>query len=108
MNLRKIKIIVWGLSLITMLTVELSAGDKPCEKNGFKLYGKVQFVDSFPDLRIEYVSSFSDIDVELVSSFPSSCGKWEVVDSFPDFKVQVVTSFPDLKVRKVTAFPRMK
>lgn len=108
MNTKKIKTITLCLSLILMFSVKLSAADKFCEKNGFKLYGKVQFVDSFPDLKIEYVSSFSDIDVEFVSSFADSCGKWEVVDSFPDIKVQVVTSFPDLKVKKVKSFPGMK
>ncbi len=81
--------------------------NRSCYKNNIALYGKVQFVDSFPDLKIQYVSSFPDIKVEFVSSFPSSCGKWQKVDSFPDFKVQVVSSFADLKVQKVSSFPGM-
>jgi hypothetical protein len=86
-----------------------TSSSKPaCRKKGINLYGKVQFVDSFPDLTIQYVSSFPDINVEFVSSFPSSCGQWEEVDSFPDFKVQVVSSFPDLKVKKVSSFPGME
>ncbi len=86
-----------------------SYSSKPsCRKKGFNLYGKVQFVDSFPDLTIQYVSSFPDINVEFVSSFPSNCGQWQEVDSFPDFKVQVVSSFPDLKVKKVSSFPGME
>jgi len=83
----------------------LETGD--CEWKGIKLYGKVQFVSSFPDIKIEYVTSFPDIKVEFVSSFPDKCGKWQEVTSFPDFKVQVVSSFPDLKVQKVTSFPGM-
>jgi hypothetical protein len=106
MNLRKIKTL-W-LVLILMFTVNMSASDKPCEQNGFKLYGKVQFVDAFPDLKIEYVNAFSDIDVEFVTAFADSCGEWQIVDAFPDIKVQVVTAFADLKVRKVTAFPGMR
>ena len=82
-----------------------STGD--CEYNGIKLYGKVEFVTSSPDIKIEYVTSFADIKVEFVSSFPDKCGQWQVVESFPDFKVEVVTSFPDLKVEKVTSFPGM-
>ncbi|CAA6803447.1 MAG: Unknown protein [uncultured Sulfurovum sp.] len=99
-----------SLSILILFTGgTLSANSStPCTKNGITLYGKVQFVDSFPDLKIEYVDSFPDIDVEFVSSFPSTCGKWKIVDSFPDFKVQIVTSFPDLKVRKFTAFAGMK
>ena len=84
----------------------LSTGD--CEWKGIKLYGKVAFVTSFPDIKIEYVTSFPDIKVEFVNSFPNKCGKWKEVTSFPDFKVQVVTSFPDLKVEKVKSFPGMK
>lgn len=83
----------------------IETGD--CEWKGIKLYGKVQFVTSFPDIKIQYVTSFPDIKVEFVSSFPDKCGKWQEVTSFPDFKVQVVTSFPDIKVQKVTSFPGM-
>ena len=85
-----------------------SQSSKSCSHNGIELKGKVQIVDSFPDLKIQYVSAFSDIDVQFVSAFPSDCGKWQLVDSFPDFKVKVVSSFPDIKVKKVSAFPGMK
>ena len=83
----------------------IETGD--CEWKGIKLYGKVQFVESFPDIKVQFVSSFPDINVEFVSSFPDKCGKWQEVSSFPDFKIQVVSSFPDLKVKKVTSFPGM-
>ncbi len=82
--------------------------DNMCEFKGIKLHGKVQFVNSFPDIKIQYVTSFPDIRVKFVSSFPDDCGEWQEVTSFPDFKVQVVTSFPDLKVEKVSSFPGMK
>ena len=104
-NDKKIKAVFLALLLTVSM---LSAKEESCEKKGFKLYGKVQFVDSFPDLTIEYVNAFPDIDVEFVTSFPDSCGKWEVVDSFPDFTIKIVTSFPDLKVKKVTSFSGMK
>ena len=83
-----------------------STGD--CTFKGIKLYGKVQFVTSFPDIKIQYVTSFPDIKVKNVTSFPDDCGEWQTVTSFPDFKVQVVTSFPDLKVQMVESFPGMK
>ena len=81
----------------------IETGD--CAWKGIKLYGKVQFVSSFPDIKIQYVSSFADIKVKFVSSFPDDCGEWQEVTSFPDFKVQIVSSFPDLKVQKVSSFP---
>jgi hypothetical protein len=78
-----------------------------CHHNGIELKGKVQFVDSFPDLTIKFVDSFGDINVQFVSSFPDDCGQWQEVSSFPDFTVQVVDSFPDIEVRKVSSFPGM-
>ena len=76
-------------------------------KNGKKipLYGKVQIVTSFPDIKVQVVNSFPDIKVQTVTSFPDACGKWQYVESFPDFKVQFVESFPDIKVQFVESFP---
>jgi hypothetical protein len=85
-----------------------ASSEKSCYHNGIELKGNVQFVDSFPDLKIKYVSSFADINVEFVSSFPDDCGQWKEVTSFPDFKVQVVDSFPDIEVKKVSSFPGMQ
>ena len=76
-----------------------------CSFKGKKLYGKIQIVTSFPDVKVQEVTSFPDIKVEKVSSFPDKCGKWQIVTSFPDIKVQFVTSFPDVKVQYVKSFP---
>src|SRR6266487_3217108 len=61
-----------------------------CTLKGKKLYGKVQIVDAFPDLK-----------VQVVDAFPDKCGKWKMVDAFPDVKIQMVTAFPDLKIKYV-------
>ncbi|MHB8874520.1 MAG: hypothetical protein ACYC8T_12600 [Myxococcaceae bacterium] len=79
--------------------------DRSCTFKGKKMYGKVQVVTSFPDIKVQVVSSFPDLKVQKVSSFPDSCGKWQIVTSFPDIKVQFVDSFPDVKVQYVTSFP---
>lgn len=81
---------------------EAAAEGKPgkCE-----LYGKIQYVGSFPDVKVQSVSSFPDIKVQLVSSFPDAPGKWQLVGSFPDYKVQLVDSFPDYKIQYVSSFP---
>ena len=76
-----------------------------CTFKGFKLYGKIQFVDSFPDIKIQIVDSFPDLEVKIVDSFADKCGEWQIVDSFPDLKVQIVDSFPDLKIKYVESFP---
>jgi hypothetical protein len=93
----------------TLSTLRAEAGGSfnksSCTFNGKKLYGKIQVVTSFPDVKVQEVSSFPDVKVQKVTSFPDSCGKWQFVTSFPDTKVQFVTSFPDVKIKYVTSFP---
>lgn len=76
-----------------------------CSFDGFPLFGDVQVVESFPDIRVQIVTSFPDLKVETVESFPDNCGQWRFVESFPDLKIQYVESFPDLKIQLVTSFP---
>jgi len=76
-----------------------------CSLNGIPLYGKVQIVESFPDLKVKKVTSFPDLKVQWVESFPDQCGKWQEVSSFPDLTIQYVESFPDLAIEDVTSFP---
>lgn len=71
----------------------------------YKLYGKYQIVNSFPDLKVQYVNSYPDLKIQKVSSFPDQCGKFQKVNSFPDIKIQIVNSFPDLQVKEVSSFP---
>lgn len=85
------------------LLAYLATGD--CTHEGIKLYGKVQVVNSFPDLKVQVVNSFPDLKVQVVNSFPDSCGEWQMVNSFPDFKIQFVNSFPDIKIQYVNSFP---
>lgn len=76
-----------------------------CTAQGKRLFGKVQIVSSFPDLKVQKVESFPDLKVQVVESFPDRCGKWQMVESFPDLKIQFVDSFPDVKIQYVTSFP---
>ncbi len=76
-----------------------------CTFKGIRLYGRVQIVDYFPDIKVQAVDFFPDLNVQKVDFFPTSCGKWQFVDYFPDFKVQFVNYFPDIKIRFVDYFP---
>lgn len=69
------------------------------------IYGKIQYVTSFPDYKVQVVTAFEDLRVQEVTSFPDKPGKWQIVTSFPDYKIQKVTSFPDFKIRYVNSFP---
>ncbi len=79
--------------------------NEECEWNGIKLYGKVKFVEHFPDIKIQYVEHFPNLKVKFVEHFPDKCGKWQEVEHFPDFTVKIVDHFPDIKVQKVEHFP---
>lgn len=76
-----------------------------CTFNSFPLFGKIQLVESFPDLTVQIVESFPDLKVKLVNSFPNDCGQWQIVESFPDVKIKIVDSFADLKIKIVESFP---
>lgn len=78
---------------------------KDCTYNNFKLFGKIQFVENFADIKVKVVESFPDLKVKIVDSFPDDCGEWQIVDSFPDLKVQIVESFADIKIKYVESFP---
>ena len=107
------KLITILISIITFFSVTRSSyaqtedeiNDDECTFNGIQLHGKIQFVDSFPDLTVQVVESFPDLKVKIVESFPDECGKWQIVDSFPDIKVKIVESFADLKIKFVESFP---
>lgn len=91
------------------LNNSISTVDKYCHCtfNGYKLYGRIQFVESFPDIKVQVVASFPDLKVKIVSAFPDDCGEWQIVNSFPDLKVKIVDAFPDIKIKYVDAFPGM-
>ena len=76
-----------------------------CTFKAFKLYGNIQVVDAFPDIKVQIVDAFPDLNVQIVDAFPDDCGKWKMVTAFPDVKIQFVTAFPDIKIKYVDAFP---
>ena len=39
--------------------------DKTCSFKGKKLYGKIKFVDNFPDIKIKIVENFPDLKVHI-------------------------------------------
>lgn len=76
--------------------------------NVAKIYGRIQFVDSFPDYKVKVVTAFPDLRVQKVKSFPDKAGKWQIVTSFPNYKIQLVDSFPDFTIQYVTSFPGVR
>jgi hypothetical protein len=91
--------------LVVARTARAGSVDHSCMFKGKKLYGKVQIVSAFPDIKVQVVTAFPDLKVHMVNAFPDSCGKWQAVTAFPDIKVQFVEAFPDVKIQYVDAFP---
>ena len=87
------------------LALPLSAKNPLSSSAIARVYGKIQFVTSFPDYQVKVVTAFPDLKVMRVNAFPDSVGKWQIVESFPDFKIQIVDSFPDFKIQYVESFP---
>ena len=50
--------------------------EEECNFGDYKLYGKIQFVESFADIKVKVVESFPDLKVKIVGSFPNDCGEW--------------------------------
>lgn len=97
-----------GLSIALLSPLAFASANLPPKNRPVdlpKIYGKIQFVSSFPDFTVQIVDSFADLHVQKVTSFPDAPGKWKIVDSFPDFKIQIVNRFPDFKIKYVESFP---
>ena len=73
-----------------------------------KIYGKIQFVEHFPDYKVQIVDHFPDLKVQVVDNFPDGPGKWQIVEHFPDYKIQIVEHFPDFKIKYVEHFPGVR
>lgn len=97
------------LLLLVLASQTLEASDKKvgeaCTFQDKKLYGKIQIVEHFADLKVQAVDSFPDLKVKVVANFPDDCGEWQLVGNFPNLKVQFVDHFPDLKIQFVESFP---
>ncbi|MCP4873446.1 MAG: hypothetical protein GY898_32555 [Proteobacteria bacterium] len=80
------------------------AGDKG-KPDKCALFGKIKYVEHFPDVKVQVVEHFPDIKVKVVEHFPDDPGEWKMVEHFPDYEVQIVEHFPDYKVKFVEHFP---
>ena len=69
--------------LLLLSPLAVWADDCVIVKNGkeIPLYGKVQIVDAFPDLKVQIVDAFADLEVKIVNAFPDI--KVRIVDAFP-------------------------
>lgn len=99
---------MYKLFLILLLIPNLAYSESAvsdCTFRGKKLFGRIQFVSSMPDIRVRSVSSASDLRVQTVTHVPSQCGEWQIVKSFPDIRVQIDANATDFTIQFVDSFP---
>jgi hypothetical protein len=99
-------------TILILFTINFSSAqtqdqvnEDECTFKSIQLFGKIQFVESFPDITVQIDESFPDLKVKIVESFPDECGEWQIVNSFPDIKIKIVESFGDIKIKFVESFP---
>jgi hypothetical protein len=111
MSLRKATLLtsVLALAAVAAFPHVVRAGGSfnksACTFNGKQLYGRIQIVNSLPDVRVQVVSSLPDVRVQKVSALPNSCGEWQIVDSLPDTRVELVSALPDVRIQYVSSLP---
>ncbi len=109
-SLRRSAVLVLLVSLLLALASHAPASPgataaQPDTLDLSRIYGRIQFVEHFPDYKVQVVEHFPDLRVQLVEQFPDAPGKWQIVEHFPDFKIQLVEHFPDFKIQYVEHFP---
>ncbi len=80
-------------------------GQAMLKPNLTKLFGKVQYVQSFADFKVQVVDCFEDLRVQEVQAFADGPGRWQPVKRGPDYKIKIVKSGGDFRIRYVGAFP---
>lgn len=73
-----------------------------------QVYGRIQFVDALPDVKVQVVTALPDLRVKRVRALANKPGEWQIVDSLPDYKVQIVDALPDFTIQWVDAFPGVR
>jgi hypothetical protein len=88
-------------SALLLVSTFVAADTKP---DVSKIYGKIKFVDHFPDYKVKVVDHFADLHVKLVDHFPNKPGRWKIVDHFEGFKLKKVEHFEDFTIKFVEHF----
>ncbi len=99
--------ILLNLSWTTNSVANARSGLDPtaCSYRGQPLFGRVQVVERFPDLKVAVVAARPDLRVQIVSGQPDRCGKWQFVEQFGQLRVQFVEQFADLEIQFVPTNP---
>ena len=99
-----IAIVLLAIAKFSFSNIPLQQNPKiiNCQYHGHQLYGRVQFVEANPDVRVRIVREFPDYRVKVVpNTSPKSCGQWHIVNAFPDLRVQIVNGGADFTIEFV-------
>ncbi|MBQ3717543.1 MAG: hypothetical protein II901_04085 [Paludibacteraceae bacterium] len=108
---------IWCMAVLPMMVVadDVKIDKENCiiTKNGktYPLYGKVVFVEDYPDITIKFVEYYADIEVKITESPSSSCCEWKIVgrsEYYPDLRVKIDNDYPDITVKVVESYPHIR
>jgi hypothetical protein len=91
-----------------LLPVLLTSGAGRPKPKPAEVYGRIQFVNALPDVKVQVVTALPDLRVKRVKALANKPGEWQIVDSLPDYKVQIVDALPDFTIQWVDAFPGVR
>jgi hypothetical protein len=91
--------------LLLAATLLITGSSQRITPGPAEVYGRIQFVDAFPDVKVKVVTALPDLRVKRVRALANKPGEWQIVDSLPDYRVQIVDAFPDFTIQWVDAFP---
>lgn len=97
-----------AITLLTLIgnTSILSSEIKTnCIYKNKKLYGRIQFVDTFPDIRIRIVTSKPNLRVVKKQSNAIQCGEWQIVNFAPSIRIMIDQKHGEIDVQYVDFSP---
>lgn len=94
--------------LLVPVSVLVSGSTQKRTPGPNEVFGRIQFVDALPDVKVQVVTALPDLRVKRVRALANKPGEWQIVDSLPDYKVQIVDALPDFTIQWVDAFPGVR
>ena len=109
--MKRLTLILFACLIGSFASAEVTIDKENCTitKDGktFKLQGRVQIVDNYPDITVRLVDGYADIEAKIVENYPSCC-EFCIVENYPDVRVKIVNNYPDIEVKIVENYPSIR
>jgi hypothetical protein len=93
------------LGLIFIFPILPNPVSKNCMYKGKKLSGRIELVDTFPDIRVRVVKSNPHLRVQKMKANTARCGEWEIVKFPPSLRVMIDQVHGEIDIQYVNFSP---